>query len=70
MHDDCHIIHKDIKPINIILDKNNNIKLLDFGLAVDLTHEELNLVFQRLFNGERDLVQFYFIYLLEIMMLK
>ncbi len=27
------IIHRDIKPHNIMLDKNNNIKLMDFGIA-------------------------------------
>ena len=56
LHDDCHIIHRDIKPDNIIIDKNNNIKLLDFGLAVYLDHEEPRLVSQRSFKGARDFV--------------
>ena len=56
LHDDCHIIHRDIKPDNIILDKNNNIKLLDFGLAVYLNHEEPSLVSQRSFKGAQDFV--------------
>jgi len=28
-----NIIHRDIKPANFIVDKNNNIKILDFGIA-------------------------------------
>ncbi len=27
------IIHRDIKPSNILIDKNNNIKVMDFGIA-------------------------------------
>ena len=56
LHNDCQIIHRDIKPDNIIIDKNNNIKLLDFGLAVYLNHEDPQLVSQRSFKGARDFV--------------
>ena len=28
LHDTCHIIHRNIKPDNIIIEKNNNIKLI------------------------------------------
>ena len=37
LHDECHVIHRDIKPDNIILEKNGNIKLLDFGLSAYLS---------------------------------
>lgn len=34
--DYCHrqgIVHRDLKPENVLLDKNNNLKIIDFGLA-------------------------------------
>ena len=27
------MVHRDLKPENLLLDKDNNIKLIDFGLA-------------------------------------
>ena len=44
LHDTCHIIHRDIKPDNIMLDKENNIKLLDFGISAYLAYHDKRLV--------------------------
>ena len=51
LHNQCHIIHRDIKPDNINIDKNNNIKLLDFGLAVYLDNPNNKLVSRMSFKG-------------------
>lgn len=32
------IVHRDIKPENILLDHNNNVKIVDFGLGNLYTH--------------------------------
>ena len=42
LHNKCHLIHRDIKPDNIILGNDNNIKLLDFGLSAYLEKEDIN----------------------------
>ena len=51
LHNKCHIIHRDIKPDNINIDNNNNIKLLDFGLAVYLDNPNIKLVSRMSFKG-------------------
>ena len=51
LHDECHVIHRDIKPDNIILENNGNIKLLDFGLSAYLSNPVPDLVSNRSLKG-------------------
>ena len=40
----CNIIHRDLKPANIVFDKNNQIKITDFGLA-DVINDDIKKIF-------------------------
>ena len=35
-----NVVHRDIKPANILIDANNQIKIIDFGLAIDVENLE------------------------------
>ena len=56
LHEKCFIIHRDIKPDNIILENNNKIKLLDFGISVYLVHNNKQLVSNKSVKGEMHFV--------------
>lgn len=43
LHHDQHIAHRDIKLENVILDRYNNIRIIDFGLSAILTDESESL---------------------------
>lgn len=40
LHNKCAktVMHRDIKPLNVMLDRDSNAKLCDFGLVTQLTH--------------------------------
>ena len=51
LHDECHIIHRDINPNNIMVQKNGNIKLLDFGISAYFKNSNEKLVYNKSFKG-------------------
>ena len=51
LHEICKIINRNIKPKNIMIDKNDNIKLLDFGLSAYLKDPNPRLVSRKSFKG-------------------
>ncbi|MDA0246300.1 MAG: serine/threonine-protein kinase [Chloroflexi bacterium] len=40
-----HVIHRDVKPSNILIDRENRIALTDFGLAMDIQRGSMGLTF-------------------------
>ena len=51
LHDECFVMHRNIKPNSIIIDKNNNIKLIGFHIAAYLKNRNKQLVSRNSFKG-------------------
>ncbi|GAV53229.1 hypothetical protein ZYGR_0AI05130 [Zygosaccharomyces rouxii] len=41
IHDSCHIVHLDLKPVNVMVTFEGNLKLGDFGMATHLPLEDV-----------------------------
>lgn len=41
IHDSCHIVHLDLKPVNVMVTFEGNLKLGDFGMATHLPLQDL-----------------------------
>lgn len=52
LHNECYVMHRNIKPNNIIIDKNNNIKLIGFNLAAYMKNKNKLLVSRNSFKGQ------------------
>ena len=40
LHNELKVVHRDLKADNIMIDENNNIRLIDFGFACEFSDEE------------------------------
>ena len=50
-----HVMHRDIKPDNILIDKDGHIKLSDFGLSTGFHKQHDSNYYQRLFDSSKAL---------------
>ena len=55
-HDECYIMHRNVKPSNIIIDEKNNIKLIGFHFSAYLKNNNHVLVSGKSPRGARDYV--------------
>ena len=51
LHNECHVMHRDIMPINFIIDEDYNIKLIELILSVYLQNENPTLVSRKSLKG-------------------
>ena len=56
LHDECYVMHRNVKPSNIIIDEKNNIKLIGFHFSAYLKNKNHVLVSGKSPKGARDYV--------------
>ena len=56
LHDECYIMHRNVKPSNIIIKEKNNIKLIGFHFSAYLKNNNHVLVSGKSPRGARDYV--------------
>ena len=56
LHDECYIMHRNVKPSNIIIDEKNNIKLIGFHFSAYLKNRNHVLVSGKSPRGAKDYV--------------
>ena len=56
LHDECYVMHRNVKPSNIIIDEKNNIKLIGFHFSAYLKNSNHVLVSGKSPRGAKDYV--------------
>ncbi len=41
LHNNAQIVHRDIKPVNLLIDANDQLKIADFGVSELMSEDEL-----------------------------